>query len=153
MVTRSTGWARAFDLVGQTTPYPMRRAVSDWIEPRLAGRLTRARIALRAAGARDEADRFQTWFAPFTAMERENLLSNTLSRPGSIPIVGNDAIDRMLRHDLVSWLPDNLLERGDRMSMASSLELRPPLLDHHLVELALALPSKFRIRNGTTKWS
>ena len=42
----------------------------------------------------------------------------------------------MLFADLWSWLPDNLLERGDRMSMAASLELRPPLLDHRLVELA-----------------
>ena len=39
------------------------------------------------------------------------------------------------------WLPDNLLERGDRMSMAASLELRPPFLDHRLVELAFRLPS------------
>jgi asparagine synthase (glutamine-hydrolysing) len=38
------------------------------------------------------------------------------------------------------------------MSMAASLELRPPFLDHELVELAFALPSRLKVRRGTTKW-
>jgi asparagine synthase (glutamine-hydrolysing) len=63
-----------------------------------------------------------------------------------------DAIDLMGRLDLDTWLPDNLLERGDRMSMAASLELRPPYLDHRLVELAFRLPSSVKVRDGQTKW-
>jgi asparagine synthase (glutamine-hydrolysing) len=58
----------------------------------------------------------------------------------------------MLFADCHAWLADNLLERGDRMSMAASLELRPPFLDHHLVELAFSLPSDVKLRNGVTKW-
>jgi asparagine synthase (glutamine-hydrolysing) len=58
----------------------------------------------------------------------------------------------MLRFDMSAWLPDNLLERGDRMSMAASLELRPPLLDHRLVELAFSMPSEFKLRGNVTKW-
>src|SRR5690242_14539002 len=58
----------------------------------------------------------------------------------------------MLVHDLGSWLTDNLLERGDRMSMAASLELRPPFLDNRMVELALQLPSGLKVRRGETKW-
>ena len=58
----------------------------------------------------------------------------------------------MLAADCASWLPDNLLERGDRMSMAASVELRPPFLDHRLVELAFRLPSEVKIRDNTTKW-
>lgn len=65
---------------------------------------------------------------------------------------GGDLLRRMLVADLGSWLPDNLLERGDRMSMAASLELRPPFLDHRLVELAFTLPSSVKVRRGTTKW-
>jgi asparagine synthase (glutamine-hydrolysing) len=38
------------------------------------------------------------------------------------------------------------------MSMAASLELRPPFLDHHLVELAFGLPSSVKVRRGVTKW-
>ena len=53
---------------------------------------------------------------------------------------------------LPGWLADNLLERGDRMSMAASVELRPPFLDHRLVELAFSLPSWVKVRPGQTKW-
>ncbi|MCZ7525035.1 MAG: asparagine synthase C-terminal domain-containing protein [Acidimicrobiia bacterium] len=58
----------------------------------------------------------------------------------------------MLYVDCHTWLVDNLLERGDRTSMAASLELRPPFLDHRLVELAFTLPSRVKVRRGTTKW-
>lgn len=58
----------------------------------------------------------------------------------------------MLYADIRTWLCDNLLERGDRMSMAASVELRPPFLDHRLVELAFALPSNVKLRGGTSKW-
>ena len=51
--------------------------------------------------------------------------------------VDGDALSRMLYADAHTWLADNLLERGDRMSMAASLELRPPFLDHRLVGACL----------------
>ncbi|NKE58310.1 asparagine synthetase B, partial [Lentzea sp. PSKA42] len=62
------------------------------------------------------------------------------------------ALRRMLYADSHTWLADNLLERGDRMSMAASLELRPPFLDHRVAELAFSLPSNVKVRGGTTKW-
>jgi asparagine synthase (glutamine-hydrolysing) len=58
----------------------------------------------------------------------------------------------MLYADTCVWLADNLLERGDRMSMAASLETRPPFLDYRLVELAFQLPSDVKTRGRTTKW-
>ena len=146
---RVAPWLKASRIV----PAGVRGGLVGLVEPRLPQRLGRARIALRAIGAPTEAAQLQTWFAPFTAAERGVLLGG-----GSPPVRerpaagGRDSIDRMLRHDLASWLPDNLLERGDRMSMASSLELRPPLLDHELVELAFRLPSSVKVRNGVTKW-
>ena len=134
-------------------PARLRHALVGSIEPRLGARAARARVALRAAGARSERERLQTWFAPFTADERSSLLGGTTGRAlAPAEVEGADAVDRMLRHDLTSWLPDNLLERGDRMSMAASLELRPPLLDHRAVELAFSLPSSFKVRGGVSKW-
>ena len=59
----------------------------------------------------------------------------------------------MLRADLARWLADNLLERGDRMTMAASVELRPPFLDHRLVELAFRLPSSVKVRGGAASGS
>jgi asparagine synthase (glutamine-hydrolysing) len=119
----------------------------------MSGRLARARIAVRAAGAVDREEQFRTWFAPFTKRERESLLGSLPRRVGGVSTKRHgDVIRQMLLADLESWLPDNLLERGDRMSMAASLELRPPLLDHRLVELAFRLPSNVKVRGGTTKW-
>src|SRR5262249_44724167 len=59
---------------------------------------------------------------------------------------------RMLYVDCHTWLADNLLERGDRMSMAASIENRPPFLDHELVELAFRVDSSLKVRNGRGKW-
>ncbi|MBO1751979.1 asparagine synthase (glutamine-hydrolyzing) [Actinotalea sp. BY-33] len=135
-------------------PGALRAQAAALLERRIPGAGARARIALRAAGARTEAERFATWFAPFTTADRAALLQGTVEHPDHLlPGHQRDVIGRMLAADVRSWLPDNLLERGDRMSMAASLELRPPLLDHRLVELAFRLPSSVKMRGGTTKWA
>jgi asparagine synthase (glutamine-hydrolysing) len=54
--------------------------------------------------------------------------------------------------DLTTWLPDDLLVKADRMSMAHSLELRVPFLDHKLVEWAARLPLHFKLRGMETKY-
>jgi asparagine synthase (glutamine-hydrolysing) len=132
-------------------PDELRRVVGQWLSPRLAA--PRAKLVVRAVGATAEEERFQTWFAPFSRSERQELLGGSCQRPSTIELSnGTDVVDRMLRYDLASWLSDNLLERGDRMSMAASLELRPPFLDHRLVELAFTLPSSLKVRGRFTKW-
>ncbi len=55
-------------------------------------------------------------------------------------------------HDLHTYLPLDILTKVDRATMAHSLEARPPLLDHRLVEFAATVPARFRMRNGTTKY-
>lgn len=62
------------------------------------------------------------------------------------------ALARMSYIDLKTWLPDDLLVKADRMTMANSLELRVPFLDHRLVELAARLPQRLKVRGKTTKY-
>ncbi len=54
--------------------------------------------------------------------------------------------------DAQMYLPDDLLVKVDRASMAVGLEVREPLLDHRLVEYAIALPHQFKYQAGTSKY-
>jgi asparagine synthase (glutamine-hydrolysing) len=63
----------------------------------------------------------------------------------------DDALNRMMMVDAETQLPDDLLMLTDKMSMATSLECRVPLLDHELVELAARMPENVKIRGGRLK--
>jgi asparagine synthase (glutamine-hydrolysing) len=133
-------------------PSRARAAMLTLIERGMPPSSDRLRIALRALTGTSTEDVFAGWFSPFTATERERL---TGRRPSSAPVdstPGVDALTRMLLQDCQGWLSDNLLERDDRMSMAASLEMRPPFLDRDVVDLAFSLPSSVKIRAGQGKW-
>ncbi len=118
-----------------------------FLAARLPGRLRRVEVALRSLAERDRADRWAQWFAPFTAREKACLMptNGSWANPTQEYVAraqGVSALDAMLYADCKLWLPDNLLDRGDRMTMGASVEGRVPFLDHELVEYAFSLPAR-----------
>jgi asparagine synthase (glutamine-hydrolysing) len=61
-------------------------------------------------------------------------------------------LNRMLYVDAKIWLPEDLLLKADKMTMATAVELRVPFLDHKLVEFTATLPDSLKIRQGKGKW-
>lgn len=64
----------------------------------------------------------------------------------------DDLVDRMLFTDLMTRMPDHLLSIVDRMSMAHSLESRPPLMDHKVIEYAASIPASMKLKGKSLKY-
>lgn len=107
--------------------------------------------------------RWMSWFGIFNGTLKEQLLSEQTkasidldsSRAFSSWLEKNpqrDNLSSMLYLDTKIWLPDNLLMKGDKMTMAASLESRIPLLDSQLVEYAASIPSSAKIKGFKTKY-
>ena len=114
--------------------------------------LRRAREFLTGAN-RPDPEMYASWVEYFTPEERRRLLG--LAANPARPIAelyaathAADPLDAMQQTDLLSFLPGNLLAYGDAMSMAHSLELRLPLLDHRLIETVGAIAPDTRVRGG-----
>ncbi len=77
--------------------------------------------------------------------------SNQPTRDLFSQVNGKSTLQKMLYVDTKSWLPDDLLIKADKMTMAASVELRVPLLDHRVLEFAASMPSSYKVRGRTIK--
>jgi len=75
-----------------------------------------------------------------------------LYRQISQSVESNDAVEALLYLDSKTYLPGDILTKVDRMSMASSLETRSPLLDHKLIEYVTRIPSSLKLKGRETKY-
>ena len=112
----------------------------------------------------DLVDRHAAWLGSFTPAEQHELLNTEILAAMDMPpsydefrtlaeqAPGWSWLDRVLYLDLKGYLGEGVLTKVDRASMACSLEVRVPILDRQVVELAFSLPGRFKLSGLTTKY-
>lgn len=142
----------------QWLPGPLRVHVLERLVRALPYRYRRAKTAICNMGLSRWDQRMARWFGALTPLERRRLCASDWGGHEGWELeqfdssLDNTPLRRILCFDQTSWLPDNLLERGDRMTMAASLEARMPFMDHQLAAYVSGLPDRFRVRGSRTKW-
>ncbi|MFI5310342.1 MAG: asparagine synthase (glutamine-hydrolyzing) [Gemmatimonadales bacterium] len=152
--------ARVAEPYRRIVPAPLRRALDRKLHRRLDGPLRRLALLARD-GATSAAGAFvyDRAFRPYRAEAYHERLLASLGdhNPDSLyrqvwnEADGIDDVDRALYGDFNTYLPDELLVKADRSSMAHSLEARSPLLDQALVEYAATIPTALRLKHFETK--
>ncbi|MEO8006927.1 MAG: asparagine synthase C-terminal domain-containing protein, partial [Betaproteobacteria bacterium] len=142
----------------QVLPGCVRHRLIEPLAHALPYEFRRVKTAVTNLNIEDWRERYVRWFGALNRGERErlSLLRFNATLSGDAPPFdadpNNSPLRRILYFDQTSWLPDNLLERADRMSMAASIEARVPFLDHELAAFASSLPDHYRVRGLRTKW-
>ena len=150
--------AERFAQCYQFLPGVLRHRLIEPLAHALPYGFRRVKTAVTNLGIEDSRERYVRWFGALNRSERDRL---SVLRLNGTPIMDMPPFDadprsstlrRILYFDQTSWLPDNLLERGDRMTMAASIEARVPFLDHELAAFVSTLPDRYRIRGLRSKW-
>jgi asparagine synthase (glutamine-hydrolysing) len=143
-------------------PAPFRNQVITPLLDRLPYSMRKVKVAARAL-SQPTLERWMNWFGVFNGKLKDQLLSDSTrasvdmdsSRAFRRWLEGNpqrDDLSSMLYLDTKIWLPDNLLMKGDKMTMAASLEARTPLLDYKLIEYAASIPSNVKVKLFRAKY-
>jgi asparagine synthase (glutamine-hydrolysing) len=114
---------------------------------------------------RSPVDRHLNWMGSLPLSEQVQLVKSdvlTLTREEDIlpdalrlnksELPDDDVVSQIMKVDMITYLPDDLLVKSDRSSMAASLEVRLPFLAFPLVEFALSQPSSYKVHGMTTKY-
>jgi asparagine synthase (glutamine-hydrolysing) len=137
---------------------PLARLLPEGKQHPLLEKARRLRRFVAHAGG-DAATRQAGWMRLLPVGELDELLGPAPAAPALETHVGAlrgaardaDALNAMLFADIALGLPGDMLTKADRMSMASSLEVRCPFLDHRVVEAAAAMPGRWKLKRGEGK--
>lgn len=132
---RKVGWPEKLRRFSAALPLDSARAHAAWRDIFGESELSRVMRKDWQAEDADEADVFADYFAGHFA-----------------DVAGCHPVDQASYVDIKTWLVDDILVKADRMSMAHSLEVRCPLLDHRVVEFAAQLPPEFKLRGFAKKY-
>ncbi|MBR3897701.1 MAG: asparagine synthase (glutamine-hydrolyzing) [Bacilli bacterium] len=83
---------------------------------------------------------------------QSNLKYQDITKPYFDKVAGEDDLTKMQYLDMYFWLPNDILLKADKMSMANSLELRVPILDKEVFALAKTIPTEYKLSHNTTKY-
>ena len=83
---------------------------------------------------------------------KSNLTYQEITKPYFDKVANEDDLTKMQYLDMYFWLPNDILLKADKMSMANSLELRVPILDKEVFALAKTIPTKYKLSHNTTKY-
>jgi asparagine synthase (glutamine-hydrolysing) len=142
-----TGWDRALEMARRLLPAAARRKLTGDRVYKLADILTEAnqietvhRLLISDYWKFDEPE----------VRGAEEPISR-LNDSAHWPRLGS-ALERLQCFDMLTYLPDDILVKVDRASMAVSLEARAPFLDHRVLEFLWRVPPQYKVRAGQTKW-
>ena len=146
----------------QQMPSGVRTRVLDWFRKSQVDR--RVVQGIRALSEESPSKRHVEWVGAFThdelceVVQKHDAVSAEAHRLEALfePYFddgqgSSTAVAGMLRADLATWLPDDLLTKVDRMTMAASIEARVPYLDHPFVEMVADIPAALKFKNGVAK--
>ena len=146
--------AERFVPMVQSLPEPLRKLLAP-VTRALPYRFRRLKTAWASLCIGDRSERYVRWFGALSCAERERLTVLGDATPLDLEHFNADrgasALRKILYFDQTSWLPDNLLERADRMTMAASIEARVPFLDPELARFVSTLPDRLRVRGFVGK--
>jgi len=114
---------------------------------------------IRVALVQNDLERAFSWFSSMADESLDKILNDDFLRSiiipkeitGDLHLLGYSGAEALSYLDLKYWLPDNLLERADRLTMANSLELRAPFMDRDLIEFSFSLPQSMKAKWLSTK--
>ncbi|OOC09614.1 asparagine synthase (glutamine-hydrolyzing) [Thioalkalivibrio halophilus] len=157
-VNRLPGWLRGF--LGGAVGNLSQRDLRQW-RRRLPARMQVPNLELKleklakALGASDGPGFYRALRSRWKAPEGMVLgASEQQEQEGPVDWLSDlpGLREQMMLLDMLTYLPDDILTKVDRASMAVSLEARVPLLDHRLVEFAWQVPTEYKVRDGQGKW-
>ncbi len=143
-------------------PHSVRERMVQPLLEQLPYSMRKVKMAARTL-SQDAPERWLHWFGIFHTSLKAELLMPTVQKQIDMDSSHtfrawlahgqpHDDLLAMLYLDTKIWLPDNLLMKGDKMTMAASLEARIPLLDEHLIEYAARIPSRLKTKGFQTKY-
>lgn len=149
--------AKPFEIYQKFVPKFIRKSLANIVVnfPRFHGR----RFLIR--GSQPLSERYYRVNYVFDYNDRQKLLKNPklnidskdFSKKIFDDVSDKDEVTQMQYFDIKTWLPFDILQKADRMSMANSLEIRTPLIDKKIAEFASTMPTKTRINKEGTKIS